>query len=548
MPTVTPTILSDGQAMDPSYRLLSLDIRKEVGRIPHAELRLLDGSAAKREFAVSDQPFFVPGATLEIKLRYGDDPDVTVFKGVVVRHGVEATRDGSLLVVGCKDAARKLAGARKSAVFRDQTDGDIFQKLIGDAGLQVGSLPTTAPQHAEMVQYQSSTWDFLLLRAEALGLLVAVDDGAISMQPLAGLLGQQPSQRFEYGMDAITEIEFEADAEGQLEAVDSQGWDIQAGGPTAGTAAQEQALSPGDLDGGALGKSLAGGPVHLVHAVPLFSDELQAWADGRLARSRLSLLRGRLSTVGMPDLKLLQVIEIAGVGKHFNGNTVITGLRHRVDADSWSTDVQFGLEAGCFAEKPGIHDPPAGGLLPAVLGLQVGVVCEFAEDPLGELRAKVKLASIEHNDSAAVWARVATPSAGAGRGMYFGLEPGDEVTVGFLNGDPRHPVILGSLFSSRNALPAAIGQPNDKNDKLGIVTKKGTTLGFLDGDKPSMYIETAAGNKLLVDDDGAQIQIADQHGNKITLSQDGIVIESASDLKIQAQGAVEITGQTVDVK
>ena len=63
-----------------------------------------------------------------------------------------------------------------------------------------------------------------------------------------------------------------------------------------------------------------------------------------------------------------------------------------------------------------------------------------------------------------------------------------------------------------------------------------------------MYIETAAGNKLLVDDDGAQIQIADQHGNKITLSQDGIVIESASDLKIQAQGAVEITGQTVDVK
>jgi len=36
LPTVTPTILSNGQPMDPSYRLLSIDVRREVNRLPQA--------------------------------------------------------------------------------------------------------------------------------------------------------------------------------------------------------------------------------------------------------------------------------------------------------------------------------------------------------------------------------------------------------------------------------------------------------------------------------------------------------------------------------
>ena len=71
---------------------------------------------------------------------------------------------------------------------------------------------------------------------------------------------------------------------------------------------------------------------------------------------------------------------------------------------------------------------------------------------------------------------------------------------------------------------------------------------FLDGDDPSVYIETAGGNKVLLDDAEGKIELADQHGNTITLSESGIVITSASDLKIDATGAVEITGQSVDVK
>ena len=63
-----------------------------------------------------------------------------------------------------------------------------------------------------------------------------------------------------------------------------------------------------------------------------------------------------------------------------------------------------------------------------------------------------------------------------------------------------------------------------------------------------MYIETAEGNKILLDDDAQKIEMLDQHGNAITMDSNGIEIKSAGDLKIEASGDVGIQGQKVDVK
>ena len=83
------TITSQGSKLDPTIELLSLEIHRELNRIPEATLVLLDGSVAKRRFSVSNLAFFLPGASIAIDLRYeGDSKDVTVFEGLVVRHTV----------------------------------------------------------------------------------------------------------------------------------------------------------------------------------------------------------------------------------------------------------------------------------------------------------------------------------------------------------------------------------------------------------------------------------------------------------------------------
>jgi len=307
-------------------------------------------------------------------------------------------------------------------------------------------------------------------------------------------------------------------------------------------------LSQSNLDGSKLAAKIGYGQYTLWHPVPLEKSELQAWADGRMVRSRMSLIRGRVRLDGLADIKLLDLIEIKGIGARFNGTAQITGICHRLDSEGWRTDLQFGLSPHRFCRESEILEVPSAGLLPAVSGIQIGVVVALEEDPEKQFRVKVLLPSISDTEAGQIWARVSSPYAGNGRGQFFRPEPGDDVVVGFLNSDPRQAVILGALYNSRNAPPKALAESPDKNLHKGFVTKKGTTLQFVDGDKASVFIETPEKNKIRFDDDSGGIFISDQHGNTITMDKNGIQLKSAKDLTIEATGNVEIKGRKVDVK
>jgi len=85
-------------------------------------------------------------------------------------------------------------------------------------------------------------------------------------------------------------------------------------------------------------------------------------------------------------------------------------------------------------------------------------------------------------------------------------------------------------------------------DGRWIVTRQGTTIGFIDDEKASVFIGTPGANKILLSDDEETVQLSDQHGNAITLNADGVTIKSAKDVIIDASGNVEIKGAKVDVK
>lgn len=550
MSAFTATILSGGSPLDPAFRVVSIDVRREVNRIPQAELRLRDGSSVTREFKISNDSFFEPGAEIEIRLRYEGGSEQSVFKGLVVRHGVEASLEGSHLLIGLKDAAVKLAGARMSEVHRNESDAKTIRKLVQRAGLKVGDIPTSSsPEHVEMVQYRASAWDFIVSRADVLGRLVAVEDGVVSLPKME--VASSAAAKLEYGINNLYEIEIEADAGHQPGAVQSIGWNAKKGAQTLKKAAAVSTRA-GNLKGDALGKALGSAVVTLSHPVPADENELQTWADSRMARSRLALLRGRISMPGTTAIKQMDVIQLAGVSDRFNGKALVTGVRHRVNAAGWRTDLQLGLSPEEYARRQDIREVPAAGLLPAVSGLQIGVVAEFQEDKKDKLRVKVNLPGIDMQQSSAVWARLLAPDAGKNRGYYFRPEPNDEVVVGFLNDDPRQPVILGALYGAINTPSALMKAPTADNAYRGIITKAGTKIVFVDDKKSSVYIETAKKGKLLLDDgskDGEEtISLTDKHGNAITMSKDGIEIKSKKKVVVNGASGVEIKGKKVDIK
>ncbi|XYI01023.1 phage baseplate assembly protein V [Sorangium sp. So ce1128] len=89
-------------------------------------------------------------------------------------------------------------------------------------------------------------------------------------------------------------------------------------------------------------------------------------------------------------------------------------------------------------------------------GTMIGVVTA-RNDKLRLGRVKVRYPTL--GDIESEWARVLVPYGGAGHGFKAIPEVGDEVVVGFIEGDPKLPIILGSLYSEKNAPP--LRQDND---------------------------------------------------------------------------------------
>ncbi len=527
--------------MDPGYELLSIDIVREVNRIPYAQLTLIDGDATQQKFAVSDSGFFDPGKPVEIKLRYEGKPDSekTVFGGLVVGQSVEAGHLKSVLTVELKDETVKLTKITKSEVFAKKSDDKLIKDLIKAHGVKKGDIASTKTTHEGIVQYGCTDWDFILSRADVNGLLVCIVDGTLSLSEIK--LDGEAKKSFEFGIDEIYGFEIEANADGQYGEVSSLAWNIKDQKMSAAKKAKVVSLAPGDLDGKKLADALGGKTRTLTSPAQAGPEELQSWADATLARSRLGLIRGRISVPGFTDLSLLDVIEIKGVGKHFNGKTLVTGWRHRVTDQGWVTDIRFGLAADWLSSRPDVAAKPASGLLPPVGGLQIGVVDKFEEDPEKQFRVKVRFPGLGE-DQPAIWARLASPDAGVGRGFFFRPEKGDEVVLGFFNEDPRQPVIVGALYGSTNTPPKGFETLSEKNTLKGLVTKKGTKIGFDDKDdgKATVYIETANHNKILLDDEAKTISLADQHGNVVTLDENGITIKSAKDINLEAKGKLVI--------
>lgn len=529
-------ILLDGEELRGKYGVASIVVQKHVNKIPTAKLMLLDGEVAQQDFKASSSGDFNPGKEIEIKLGYHEKED-TVFKGIIVRHGIRASaKRPSMLMLELKDEAVKMTTARKNGYFAEVTDSDVMEQIIDSYSLDK-DVTATNLKHPEMVQYNASDWDFLLSRADVNGMLVYVDDGKITIAKPA--VKSSPLISVAYGFN-VYEFEAEIDARTQDNSVKSTAWDFSSQ-ELISEDGSANLTDAGDISSEDLAGVLAT-DYTLQHTGKLSSDELRQWANAKVLRSKLAKIQGRVKIVGFSDIKPGDTIRIEEFGDNFNGNVFVSAVSHQFSADSsWYTDIQFGLSQEWFATKYNdIVERPAAGLLPGINGLQIGIVTQIEDDPDSEFRVKVRLPVISPDDEG-TWARISTLDAGNNRGSFFRPEVGDEVLVGFLNDDPRCPVILGMLHSS--ALPAPLTPEADNNEK-GFFTRSEMKLVFNDEEK-SITIMTPENNSIILSEDAKSIVITDQNDNKIEMSKDGIVMESAKDISIKATGDVKIEGVNI---
>ena len=449
---------------------------------------------------------------------------------MVVRHALSLEGGETTLVVELKDKAVKLTHTRKSEVYRDKSDDKVFGDILTKQGLKKGNLAVVKTKHAELVRYDCTDWDFMLSRAEAAGLLIVAHNGTVSAQEITIDKASAARHKFILGKQTIYNFDLEIDGASQHKDVKCLAWNQGEQEVSTGKAPAFK-LAQGNQKVASLAEVMGTETRTLSNAVPLDQEELQAWADGALKRTRLSMIRGRIAVPGFAALKLLDVMELDKMGKCFNGKTLVTGIRHRISEGTWNTDIQLGLSAVRFARQHQVAELAAGGLLPPVHGLQIGKVAAFEEDEKETYRVKVILPGIDSEQNT-VWARLATPEAGKNRGFLFRPEPGDEVVVGFFNDDPRQAVILGSMFSSANTPHEDVGKPTEKNTSKAIISKNGVALKICDKEnKPSLTIKVG---KAEIQIEESSIVLSLDKKNAITIDKSGLAIKTENALTIKA--------------
>ncbi|MFI5136464.1 MAG: type VI secretion system tip protein VgrG [Sphingobacteriales bacterium] len=533
---VTFTIKVNGSPIAGELRVFSVYTEKKVGHVPTAKIVILDGEVNTGTFAASSSATFVPGGDITIDAGY-DSANQLIFRGIITGQTIRIDANiGSSLEVVCRDAAIKMTVGKKSRTFSKKKDSDIISSIIGNYPGLTADVTATQTVWPEQVQYGVSDWDFIIAKAELNGLIVTALNGKVSaIKPDANT---SPVVTAGYG-ENLFEFNAELNSITQLGSVKASAWDYKSQAINSAEALNDYA-GPGNLSSKKLAEVIGLSAYQLQTPAPLENADLTNWSKAELIKSGYSKIQGEAKFQGTSLVDPGKYITLNGLGDRFNGDHLISGVVHNISDGNWLTSVSIGLSPTWGQRDAEIMSPPAAGLLPGARGLFNGTVKKMWADPDSQYRILVDVPVFDPNGDG-IWARLSNFYSTSGAGAFFLPEVGDEVVLGFLNEDPRYPIILGSMYSSPIIKPFGELGPNEKNSLKAIVSKSGIAVEFDDENK-ILSIKTPGNNTVVLNDKDKKITLQDSNGNSIMMSAAGITIKSDKDIKIEAGQHINLTG------
>lgn len=528
----TFSILLNGKEIDSAYPIQSIEVGKAVNKISFARICIYDGNPALQDFQISNKADFLVGAAIEIKAGY-NLTEKSIFKGIITRHEIRISEEAAaLLVVECRDKAIAMTMGKKTATFSKKKDSEVLSAIIGNYGGLTASVDSTTYQHPKQIQYQTTDWDFLVMRAEVNGLFVTTEAATVAAKKPEM---KSPSLTLSYG-DTIINLQAYMDTNTQIASTQTTATQI---GATALTTASGVATNPnigGDVTFSTLSGVIGSKTYTQQTAAPLPQSPLQTWASAQLLKSNYSKIKGKVTFFGNASVNPLDVITLKGVGNRFNGNILVGAIVHKIKAGIWQTEARLGLEFEWFADETANGNTTSANWIPAMQGIHSAFVKQIHQDPDGQYRVLLTIPILGSADDG-VWARIAHEYATNGQGFFFMPEINDEVAIAFADNNPMFPIIIGALYS-KNIKPPT--EPDADNTTKQITTKSKLNITFNDKDT-ILTLKTPAGNTVVLDDKQGQVTVTDKTGNSIKMTSSGITIDSKGDLKLNASGGIKLS-------
>jgi len=182
-------------------------------------------------------------------------------------------------------------------------------------------------------------------------------------------------------------------------------------------------------------------------------------------------------------------------------------------------------------------------------GVQLARVVDH-QDPVGLARVKIQLLAPDPDQAATMWARVAVPFAGGGRGAFLLPHLGDEVVVMFVGGDSRAPIIIGGLWNGAQSPPETLGNSGrDGVDRWTLTGRAGTRIAIVEEStgSPTIKLSTPGGVSCqLTDASGGSVTVATTSQN-VAINPSGITVKCSGKVDVTASGAVSVQAAQVNV-
>jgi Rhs element Vgr protein len=525
-----------GTALAETIQVQELDIKHEINKISYADILLVGAdSVAEASFPTLDAATFNPGAKVEIQAGYLNGSTAVIFEGIIVKLGLEIGEDSLVRSrILCKHAAVQMTFNRVEAMFASKTDSQIMQAVFSSYSSVTASVTSTSATQEFVFQKNCTDWDFVLARAAANGFVVTMDDTKLSVAKPSfsgsSVLSIPLSEASVYSLEAYL------NAEKKPPSVEISAWDSKSQALIKATSTNPTLNDQGNIKPATLSSSLSQTKLAYTTLTPQAKEDLQAIADSLLLQYQMSSLTGGITFIGNAAPKTGKIIELSGIGAKFNGKAYISAVTHHISDGLWKTTISFGLDSKRVYELPDFSGPAALGQMAGINGLQIGTVTKISSDPQSFFRIEVTIPSA--TGTSKVWARFAGFYATSGAGAFFFPEVGDEVVLGFLDADPRYPIILGSLYSGSRSSPVT---PADDNNYIKSLTTKSKLVVEFDDQNKVITVKTPGGNSIVISDKDKSIKVEDQNNNKLTLNSSGITLDSGKDVTIKASGDISLT-------
>jgi uncharacterized protein len=293
--------------------------------------------------------FFQAGKNVAVKLGYGLKLE-QIFNGVITEVAPSFPASGAPTVrIKAQTQLGRLRGSPQTCTFVDKRDSEIAEEIARRLKLKTGAIEATSETHPYVIQLNQTDLAFLLDRARRNHYELRVEDKELIFRPLKTastqrytLVWGQAEQAIDPQRKILPLQSFNPSLNlaRQVTQVVVRGRDPKSGVVIEGKA------GPSELEGG-MGKQ--SGPKTLEEALgdhvlkianlPVHTaGEAKQMACAIFNQIALAYMIGNGATVGLPDLRVGETVDLAGLGPRFSGRYYLTEVTHSLGAGGYTTN------------------------------------------------------------------------------------------------------------------------------------------------------------------------------------------------------------------